>query len=330
MKRCLFSTAKNLPPLDHVLPGLLAGTVGLLVGQGAIGKTFLVMQIAISTVLGRAIAASSGLHAGDGGSVLWPAPKPGPVLLILGEDIHDVVQHRQAALKNGLQLTDEEIEILDSELEILSATELGDDMRLVQKDPAGNIQRGPFFDALLELCRQRRLVILDPLALLIAGVNENDNGQMTQFMRVLTSIAAETGCAILLPHHVGKTGAGGGEDWERSRGASALTTSVRLQLNLGPPSKDDMGQLGISPDEAGYWVRVAQVKANYAAPKPHVWLRRGPGGVLAAYEPFSSSPEPAVANANTNSYAAAKDGLRPASAVIALERKKGGKKNGPF
>ena len=34
------------PPPDHVLPGLLAGTVGMLAGPGGIGKTMLELQLA--------------------------------------------------------------------------------------------------------------------------------------------------------------------------------------------------------------------------------------------------------------------------------------------
>ncbi len=328
MKRCLFRDLKNLSPLDFVLPGLIAGTIGLIVGRGAIGKTFLALQIAISLVLRRAIAEVEGVVGGAG--ALWPAQKSGPVLVVLGEDMPIVIQHRMDALREGMRLSDSDLELLDENLEIMSATDLGDDLRLVKKDQGGNVERGPFFDLLIELCRGRRIVIIDPLALLAAGINENDNGQMTQFMRILAAVATETGCAILVLHHSGKTGSGSGEDWEKSRGASAITTSVRLQINLSPPSQDDMTQLAISEEDAGYWIRVAQVKSNYAAPKPAVWLRRGKRGVLHSYPEFArpdQDPE-----RQQNSYAAARDGLQPARAEIPMKsrRTRKGGRNGPF
>jgi RecA-family ATPase len=80
MKRCTFKQASGaLPPLDFVLPGLLVGTAGLIVGPGAVGKTFLALQIGIGIALGDDVC------AGDGGA-LFPATQSGDVLVILGED----------------------------------------------------------------------------------------------------------------------------------------------------------------------------------------------------------------------------------------------------
>ncbi|MGE0107963.1 MAG: AAA family ATPase, partial [Thiomonas sp.] len=64
MRRCTFAqAAQPLPALDFVLPGLLTGTAGLIVGPGAVGKTFLALQIGISTALGEPAA------QGDGGAL---------------------------------------------------------------------------------------------------------------------------------------------------------------------------------------------------------------------------------------------------------------------
>ncbi len=280
MKRCLFVDAKKPPELDFVLPGLLAGTAGMLVGQGAIGKTMLALQIGMAFPLRRPIAEGQpGLAAGE----LWPAPSGGKVLVVMGEDPPPIIAARQHALIAGMGLPDVELQALDRDLEIVSATDAEDDLRIVQRGQYGNLEQGPFADQLIQLCAGRRLVILDPLALLVAGVEENDNGHMTKFMRVLGGIASSTKAAILVLHHVGKSGNGGGEEWERSRGASGLTTAVRLQINLTPPTKADCDELGIAPDEAAYWVRVAQVKANYSAPRAAAWLHRGKGGILHHY-----------------------------------------------
>ena len=42
------------PPLDHVLPGLLAKTVGLMVGPGAVSKTMLSLQLGITGIAAQA------------------------------------------------------------------------------------------------------------------------------------------------------------------------------------------------------------------------------------------------------------------------------------
>ncbi len=42
--RCILSTSP--PPQDHVLPGLLAGTVGMLAGPGCVGMSMFELQVA--------------------------------------------------------------------------------------------------------------------------------------------------------------------------------------------------------------------------------------------------------------------------------------------
>lgn len=275
MKRCLFSAAAaDLPPLDFVLPGLLAGTAGLIVGPGAVGKTFLALQIGIGVALGDTIC------AGAGGASLFDAPAGGGVCIVLGEDPEIMVLHRLRSLILGLGLTQTARELLDESLEIQSA--IDEDLALLRKSPAsGKYIALPFAKKIEEMCKNRRLLILDPLLFFAGGLLENDNGDMGAFMRTLNQIAHKTGCAVLVLHHVGKA-SGDAEAWEKARGASALTTAVRLQMNLSPPSATECLEFGISDADRGYFVRVAQVKANYSAPREPVFLRKGQGGVLAA------------------------------------------------
>jgi RecA-family ATPase len=273
MKRITFAQARSKPRLDFVLPGLLVGSVGLIVGQGAVGKTFLALHIGIGVSLGRPIAEHNG-------EALWQAQASGKVAVILGEDPPEIVQDRLHSLRTGLQLDERDAEILDHDLEVISFTDEDDDMRLALKN-GSRLERGPFYETLRAFCEGRRLVIIDPLALVALGLEEKDNGDMAQVMRMLAGLARSTGCAILVLHHIGKTKEGG-EDWERARGASSLTTSVRLQINLGQLAEAECNDLGIPIDDRGMWVRLAQVKANYAAPAAPRLLRRAAGGVLRA------------------------------------------------
>jgi RecA-family ATPase len=273
MKRITFAQARSKPRLDFVLPGLLVGSVGLIVGQGAVGKTFLALHIGIGISLGRPIAEHNG-------EALWPAQSSGKVAVILGEDPPEIVQDRLHSLRAGLQLDAREEEILDHDLEVISFTDEDDDMRLALKN-GSRLERGPFYETLRAFCEGRRLVIIDPLALVALGLEEKDNGDMAQVMRMLAGLARATGCSILVLHHIGKTKEGG-EDWEKARGASSLTTSVRLQVNLGPPTEAECKDLSIPIDDRGMWVRVAQTKANYGAPAATRLLRRAAGGVLRA------------------------------------------------
>lgn len=275
MNRCTFSQAsKPLPPLDFVLPGLLAGTAGLVVGPGAVGKTFLALQISVATALGRPVC-------GDDHTHLYPAPAAGDAAVVLGEDPPEIVLHRLQAIMNGLGLSAVEIELLDEVLEIHSA--IDEDLALLRKNPAsGEYQKLKFGEQIERLCKGKRLVVLDPLIFFSAGLDESSNADMGAFMRTLNQIAHKTGTAILVLHHVGKTSEKGGDEWERSRGASSLTTSVRLQINLTPPTLTECADYGIQQEDRGFWVKVAQVKANYSPPTNPVFLRKSKGGVLTA------------------------------------------------
>lgn len=273
MKRITFLEAAEPPHLDFVLPGMLAGTVGMIVGQGAVGKSFLALHIGISVALGKPAC------TGTGGDALWPAPASGPVAIVMGEDIPEVVRYRLHELRASLSPDD--LSQIDEELDVQSWTDEQDDLRVIQRQPGGLIGHGPFYSKLRALAEGRRLVILDPLAFL-HDCDENNNGDMTTLMRALGGIARATGCAILVLHHIGKSK--DGDDWERSRGASSLTTAVRLQLNLTVMSASEAEEYGIADDlERHFYIRLAWVKANYGKPVQPKWLRKQSGGRLMAY-----------------------------------------------
>src|SRR5579885_96431 len=61
---------KERQTLDFVLPGLLSGNVGLIVGQGAVGKSMLALSIGLGVATGRKVA---------GG--LWTPGGVGPVVI---------------------------------------------------------------------------------------------------------------------------------------------------------------------------------------------------------------------------------------------------------
>jgi regulatory protein RepA len=275
MRRVTVRESSCRPTLDFVLPGLLRGTVGLIVGQGAVGKSFFAIQLALGVALGRPIG------SGEDGEI-YSAPTRGPTVCIFGEDPPPILQDRLYALHR--MLSPEELAEADRWAEFHSATEVGDDLRLVMKVAGGTYGQGPFFARLAEIAAGKRLVVLDPLAFFIAGADENDNGAMTFFMRTLAAVAERSGAAIIVLHHVGKS-RDGGEDWEKSRGASSLTTAARLQLNLRLPTIQECRDYGIEDGERGEWVRVSQAKANYSRVRPDLWVRRGADGLLRAGDP---------------------------------------------
>lgn len=259
--RVTLAQAAQRPNLDFVLPGLLSGSVGMIAGNGAVGKSILALHIAQAIATGKAAA---------GG--LWPAPAQGRVLVIAGEDGPAILQERLHWLRQSM--TEREIELFDEFSDIRSG--VGEDMRILTK--AGG--EGPFLPLLEEAAAGQRLVILDPLTFL-HDADEQDNGAMTRLMRLCQGVCKRTGTTIILLHHFSKAGhQAGGEDWSAARGASSLTTAVRWQVNLSSPTEQDRKDYGIDDEMAQFWVRVATVKVNYGARGGGGWLRRGKGGVL--------------------------------------------------
>lgn len=265
MQRVTLVQSVERPVLDFVLPGLLAGTVGLIVGQGSVGKSMLALHIGLSVATGFPVA---------GG--WWRPPSTGPVTILYGEDPPEILQERLYWLRKYRGMPDEDAEAVDMSLNIRSTA--GDDMRIMMR-ANGMLLPGPFYENLKEICRGQRLVIIDPLAFL-SDADENDNGAMTQLMRMIQSIAAETGSTMIVLHHVSKGGEGEREEWTAARGASALTTACRWQMYLRPPRKHECERFSIDEAMRPFWVRCAIVKTNYGPPQEPAWFLRREGGIL--------------------------------------------------
>lgn len=125
------------PPLDYVLPNMVAGTVGALVSPGGAGKSMLALQLAAQIAGGPDL-----LEVGE-----LPT---GPVIYLPAEDPPTAIHHRLHAL--GAHLSAEERQAVADGLLI---------QPLIGSLP--NIMAPEWFDGLKRAAEGRRLMVLDTL-----------------------------------------------------------------------------------------------------------------------------------------------------------------------
>jgi regulatory protein RepA len=261
------------PPLDHVLPGLLAKTVGLLVGPGAVSKTMLSLQLGIAMATGTPVL--EGL-LGD-----TAASGPQRVVLVLAEETAEVVWHRLHAIA-AVQLAESDIDpahsmaLLEKNLVIHALGGKGQVNLLGE-----GLMPTESGEQLRTAAAGARLVILDPLRD-FHDADENDSAAMKALARHIASYAASTGAAWLLVHHSSRASAinGFGGTADAGRGSTALTNAVRWQMNLSRPTREQAKQLKLGADQLHDAVLLDIPKANYVQSLPTRVVKRGPHGVL--------------------------------------------------
>lgn len=277
------ATVLRTPPpvLDFVLPGLVAGTAGLLVGAGGVGKTMLELQLAV--LLATGLGQYDPL-LGEGYMKDFPV-QPQKVVLIAAEESKEVLWHRLHAVVQSLDQRDvlpEDIswaEFLERVSTHLHVFALGGRRRLNLLTEGLNPSR----DAadLVEVSQGARLVIVDPMRQ-VHLEDENRSEVASALMSVFKSAAAQSGAAFLVAHHISRAAAlnGYSHTADAGRGATAFKDDARWQVNLIPASTDLLRAHGIPSSQAHLYAELADGKGNYAQKRPPVLLRRNAGGVL--------------------------------------------------
>lgn len=262
-------------PLDFVLPGMVAGTVGLIVGMGSAGKSMLAIQIGLSVAAGR-----------DLFGVLGADPTPGRVVYLSAEDQRPVLHHRLYGMapaipedvRQSIAAAFDVVPVYGQGIIIGPETD---------KTPKGESALTPW-GAVMGYCEGARLVICDTLIRFAGGRSENSNVEMSDMMNAVEITTRRTGAAFLMIHHIGKAvgrDGTGGSDQTATRGASALTDNARWQANLSVMTKEDGERRGYDGDERKRFVAFEITKQNYGQSIPAMWLERGEHGVLYRGEP---------------------------------------------
>jgi RecA-family ATPase len=252
----LMAAFTELPlPIDFVLPGFVAGTVGALVSPGGAGKSMLALQLAAQIAGGPDL-----LEVGE-----LPT---GAVVYLPAEDPPIMIRHRLYAL--GAHLTAAQRQAVAAGLLI---------QPLIGRCP--DILSQPGFDFIRRAAEGRRLLILDTLRR-YHGVDENAGWAMAEVVGRLEAIAADTGCTVMYLHHTSKAAstAGSGDQPQASRGSSVLVDNARWQAFLTGMTEDEAARWGIDEAQRGFFVRYGVSKMNFGAPLQDRWFKRHDGGVL--------------------------------------------------
>lgn len=281
------------PPLDFVIPGLLAGTLGALVSPGGAGKSNYTLQIAAGIATGLDLCG----FAEDEG---WEPGEPQQVAFLTAEDPKEVLWHRLHALKKLIY------KHVSGDRAAQALTDLGENLMIVPLvGLMPNLMDEAETSVLASYVWHCRLVVIDTLRR-FHRLPEIDDGAMASVIATLEALGRRpdledhTPPSILYLHHVNKASGregGSGADQTASRGSSVLVDNARFQLNMVTMSPKEAKDFGIDEDERRKYIRVVRAKANYSAPLPDIWYLREPGGMLSRID-APNHEQPARRNAS--------------------------------
>lgn len=238
---------------DFVLPGLPSGKVAILSAPGGTGKSFLLLEMALSVAAGEPVIAGIAPDAA------------GPVRYVSFEEDETDIHNRLVALFQTFSISPPVETFFPSALE-------GENLPLI-KNAEKNEEAIKYLES---ICEGMRLVILDPLSRLHES-DENSNSEMKKLMQILISTARKTRCAIIVAHHTSKSAVlnGHGSLQQSARGASCLVDDPRLVVTLSKKNKSN-------DEEDDDKLVLMWAKMNGCKPIKPMELVRTPSGVIVA------------------------------------------------
>jgi RecA-family ATPase len=241
-------------PLDFVLPGMLAGTVGALVSPGGMGKSFFALQIAAQLSGGPDLTGIGDL-------------KKGGVYYIAAEDPKEAIFNRLHDFRQ--YVSEEQLQSIRKNLTI--GTELGRSLNILDAD---------LFNVIKNKAKGKRLVIIDTLRR-FHNEDENASGPMAQVIGKMEAICCEANCSLLFIHHSAKSSVNYDNQAQSSRGSGVLIDNIRWQAQLMALSKKEIEAINCDTDFANSkLVKFRITKQNYGQSMKDIWLARMSGGFL--------------------------------------------------
>ena len=253
------------PRRDYVFAQqVTAGTLNVIGGQGGVSKTMLVMQACVAAAVGDSLGSLN--------------VSPGASLLFLGEEDEAERDRRIGAI---CQYFNADRTLVQQRVKCYGAA--GIDIRLTQKIES-NAHATTMGDRAIEIAKAHseeagvpvKIIVFDHARLVLGG-DPNNAEDVTQLTRVLTHIARSTGAAVILLAHSPKSVAGkpGNEIGASDiAGSSAFVDNARAAYMMWTMREAEAKSHHIPDSERFQYVRLENVKANYARTGGGYWFKR--------------------------------------------------------
>jgi len=240
------------------------GTMCVLGGSGGVSKTMLTLQMAITSACGKNLGH---IQVSEGSS-----------LLFLGEEDEAERDRRIGAICTHIGA---DHQLVEKRVKCFGAA--GIDIRLTKKIDA-NAQATNLGDKVIQIAKEHaaqsgsplKIIVFDHARLVLGG-DPNDAEDVTQLTRVLTHIARETGAAVFLLAHSPKSvisKQGNEINSADIAGSSAFVDNSRASFMMWTMRDDEAKNHHVSSTERSEYVRLENVKANYARTGGGYWLKR--------------------------------------------------------
>ena len=199
-------------PLDWVVDGCFQrGTVALFSGDGGLGKSLLLQQLATA--------------AAGGFNWLGLPTKPSRTFALFCEDDKDELHRRQININRHYGVAMGDLEGL------LYKSQAGKDSTLMRFGKAGDDGKTTLlFDQVSHVCRDfgADIIVLDTLADIFSG-NEIDRNQPRVFIRTLRTLAMACNAVVIVTQHPSMSGI---KDGHGMSGSTGWNNSVRSRVYL--------------------------------------------------------------------------------------------------
>jgi hypothetical protein len=246
-----------IPPRGWLLGNLLCREfLSLFFGDGGVGKTALLIVMALSLATGRNLLNEHVFVRSR-------------VLILCFEDGADELRRRLTAAMMHYGVSNEEIRGY-----LFVSVIQRPDAKLLISVPGRDFAEGKLGAAIEQAIARRKLdaVLLDPFVKAHGGP-ENDNIAMDMSAGILTRIAVRRDVAVGALHH-NRKGPDDPGNPDIGRGGGSLKDAGRLVYTLTPMSQDEADLLGIDAEGRAALIRLDHAKVNLVRRDPRArWFK---------------------------------------------------------